>query len=222
MNRYLSLSLLAVALVLSGCAGIDTLNRVSTPNDLYALTPKSTFSSSLPRVSKQIVVEAPTATAAVDTDQVAVYPSPLRVQYLPGVRWVDRAPAIVQALMIESFENSGKVAAVSRSSVGLNPDYVILPDLREFQAYMPEGESEDGEQPLRINVRLNIKVVDEFYDRIIGSSSFEEVTISASDEMDDIAKAFDTALGKVMRKSVEWSIRTIHTHASKNPTPEVF
>ena len=91
---------------LSACAGISRLQSVATPNELYSLTPKSTFSSNLPRIDQQIVVEEPSATAAVSTDQIAVQPTALRVQYLPRVRWVDRAPLIVQSLLIESFENT--------------------------------------------------------------------------------------------------------------------
>ena len=135
---------LVFALVLSGCGGLGTLSRVSTPNDLYALTPKSTFAGDLPRIRSQIVVEEPTATAAVNTDQIAVFPTPLQVQYLPRARWVDRAPLIVQALLIESFENTGKVPAVGRSTVGLRADYVVITDIREFQALVkaPPPKSE--------------------------------------------------------------------------------
>ncbi|TCL01357.1 cholesterol transport system auxiliary component [Shimia isoporae] len=205
------------ALVLSGCAGLGTINRAAQPTDLFALTPKSTFDSGLPRLRQQIVIEEPTATAAVDTDQIAVHPTPLQVEYLPRVRWVDRAPLIVQALLIESFENSGKVAAVGRSTVGLRPDYIIVTDVREFQANLPNSEDKDG--PLEIHVRLNLKIIDSFSDHIIGSNSFGEVVLTQSDETLDIAQAFDTALGRAMRKSVEWSIRKIYGHAQANPRP---
>ncbi|MGX9351125.1 ABC-type transport auxiliary lipoprotein family protein [Shimia sp. W99] len=217
MTRAILIMAVAGALGLSGCAGIGTLNRAATPSDLYALTPKSTFDSNLPRLRQQIIVEEPTATAAVDTDQVAVMPNPLQVQYLPKVRWVDRAPLIVQALLIESFENSGKVAAVGRSTVGLRPDYSIVTDIREFQATLPDETVEDSR--LVVDVRLNIKIVDSYSDHIIASSSFGKQRVAASDEMIDIATAFDGALGSAMREAVEWSIRKIHTHAANNPRP---
>ncbi|SFL42511.1 ABC-type transport auxiliary lipoprotein family protein [Shimia aestuarii] len=217
MTRAILIMAVTGALGLSGCAGIGTLNRAATPSDLYALTPKSTFDSNLPRLRQQIIVEEPTATAAVDTDQVAVMPNPLQVQYLPRVRWVDRAPLIVQALLIESFENSGKVAAVGRSTVGLRPDYSIVTDIREFQATLPDETVEDSR--LVVDVRLNIKIVDSYSDHIIASSSFGKQRVAASDEMIDIATAFDGALGSAMREAVEWSIRKIHTHAANNPRP---
>ncbi|MBO9412568.1 MULTISPECIES: ABC-type transport auxiliary lipoprotein family protein [unclassified Ruegeria] len=208
------LALLAVAAI-AGCTGLGTLTQASKPNDLYLLTPKSTFSTSLPRIQRQIVVEEPTATAAVNTDQIAVQPTPLQVQYLPRARWVDRAPLIVQSLLVESYENSGKVAAVGRSIVGLRADYVIVPDLREFQGIVVAQP--DGSSIVRVEVRMNIKIIDEFEDKIIASDSFQEYVISESDQTPDLVNAFDVALGKTMRDAVEWSVRRIHTHASNNP-----
>lgn len=219
MPQFLKPVLLGATLLLSGgCAGLGLLNEASTPNDLYALTPKSTFDPNLPRLQQQIVVEEPTATAAVDTDRIAVQPSPLEVQYVPGARWVDRAPLIVQALLIESYENSGKVGAVGRSTVGLRADYAIVTDLREFQARIPNAETEG---PLEVHVRLNIKVIDAFEDRIIASNSFEELAVATTDDMGDIAVAFDEALGDTMRDAVEWSVRKIHSHAARQPRPQL-
>ncbi|MEM0948030.1 MAG: ABC-type transport auxiliary lipoprotein family protein [Pseudomonadota bacterium] len=201
------------ALLLPGCAGLASLNSAATPSELYILTPKSTFSTGLPYVPQQIVVEEPTATAAVATDRISVHPSPLRVQSFPGVRWVDRAPVIVQSLLIQSFENSGRVSAVGATSVGLREDYTVVPELREFQAEVPVIES-SGSPPLSVRVRINIKILDSLDERIIASRSFEDIEVAASDDMDDVAEAFDEALGDVMRDIVEWSVRRIASHAA--------
>ncbi len=219
MNRLNLFFALVVTAILGGCAGLGTLKQAAKPNDLYTLTPKSTFSSSLPRLAQQIVVEEPTATAAVNTDQIAIQPTPLQVQYLPRARWVDRAPLFVQSLLVESFENTRKVAAVGRSTVGLRADYLVVPDLREFQGHVI-GETENS-KTVQIKVRLNIKIIDEFEDKIIASSSFEEKVVSVSDQTPDLVKAFDEALGDAMRDSVEWSIRKISAHAANNPRPSL-
>ncbi|WP_299284686.1 ABC-type transport auxiliary lipoprotein family protein [uncultured Tateyamaria sp.] len=204
------LATLALSTMLAGCAGLASLNQASQPTELFVLTPKSTFDPGLPKLRDQIVVETPTATASVNTDQIAVQPTPLQVQYLPDARWVDRAPLIVQALLIESFENSGKVPAVGSSTIGLRADYLIVTDIREFQATVPVGALSEA---LQIDVRLNIKIIDAFTDRIIGSRSFEEFVASPTDAAPDVAGAFDEALGDTMRDAVEWSIRQIARHA---------
>lgn len=218
MMRLVWTGMMLGAMALSGCTGIETINRATIPTDLYTLTPKSTFASGLPRLSQQIVVEEPTASSAVNTDQIAVQPTPYQIEYLPRARWVDRAPVIVQNLLVESYENSGKVKSVGRSSVGLRPDYVILTDLREFQARLPAVITE-GSDALQIVVRLNLKIVDSFNNQIIDSKSFEAIVQSQSDDINDVVLAFDSALGKTMRKSVEWSVKTIYSHSQKNQSP---
>lgn len=199
--------------LLPGCAAITQLNTVATASDLFTLTPKSTFSANLPTLSEQLVVETPTATAAISGDQIAVQPTPLQVQYLPGVRWVDRAPLIVQTLLIESFENTDRVPAVGASGVGLRADYYVVPDLREFQGQVPSRAA--PEAPLQVLVRLNIKIVDAVDQRIIASKSFNELTFSATDAPEEVVAAFDEALGRVLRDSIEWSIRRISAHSAE-------
>ncbi len=218
MKRLIVLTALA-AVALGGCTGLGTLKQASKPNDLYQLTPKSTFSASLPRIQQQIVVEEPTATAAVNTDQIAIQPTALQVQYLPRARWVDRAPLFVQSLLVESYENTNKVAAVGRSTVGLRADYIVVPDLREFQGHVV-GETQNS-KTVQIKVRLNIKIIDSFEDKIIASNSFEENVVSTSDQTPDLVLAFDEALGDTMRDSVEWSIRKIYVHSRNNPRSSI-
>lgn len=217
MTAFISRLVLSCAALgfLTGCTALSTLTSATAPTDLYVLTPKSTFDPRLPRLRQQIVVAEPTATAAVSTDRMAVQPSPLQVEYLPGARWVDRAPVIIQALLIESYENSGKVDAVGRSAVSLRADYLIVTDVREFQARVPPAGTPDA--PLQVQVRLNFKVVNADLDRIIASRSFEEIVATRSDEAQDIAEAFDEALGDVMRDAVEWSVRAMHSDGLKRP-----
>ena len=206
---------LAALLLLAGCAELNTIRAATAPVDLFTLTPKSTFDPALPRIDQQLVVQEPTATAVVATDRIMVQPTAFRVQYLPTARWVDRAPFIVQQLLIESFENSDRVPAVGRSQVGLRADYVVVPDLREFQATLPPDATPDS--PLTVHVRLNIKIVYALQDRIIGSRSFEEQRTAASAEAEAVVRAFDDALGTAMRGAVEWSVRSIHAHARERP-----
>lgn len=216
MNRFFAfIGAAALAALLTGCAGLTSLTNATEPTDLYFLTPKSTFDPSLPRVRQQIVVTEPTATAVVSNDRITVQPTPLEVRFLPGARWVDRAPLIIQSLLIESYENSGKVDAVGRSAIGLRADYLIVTDVREFQAQLPAGSAEDT--PLEAHVRLNIKIVDAYSDRIIASQSFSEFFAAESDAPRDIVYAFDEALGDTLRDAVEWSIRRMHRESLNRP-----
>ena len=118
---------------------------------------------------------------------------------------------MVQRLLIESFENTGKVGSVAPSAVGLRADYTLTTDLREFQAELPPGAdtAEGATTPVTAHVRLNVKIVQQPQGLIIGSRSFERKRKAASNNMPDVAAAFDRALGGTMKHAVEWTIRSI-------------
>lgn len=190
---------------LSGCAGLSALQSFTVPTDLYDLTPKSTYDPTLPEIQVQLVIEEPTAAGAVNTDRIAVRPTPFKVQYFPDARWVDRAPPLVQTMLLESFENTGKVGAVGRQAIGLNADFTLVSDLREFQAELKDG----ADDSLTVVVHLNTKIVQEPQGHIIASRSFKEEVPVETDDMEVIVGAFDTALGRAMGDAVEWTVRTL-------------
>jgi cholesterol transport system auxiliary component len=197
---------LCALVLLPGCQGLQTLQSAATPTQLYTLTPKSTFDPDLPSVAAQIVIEEPTANASFNTDRIAVQPHPLQVQYFGGVRWVERAPLLVQRMLMESFENTDRLRSVGRSAVGLRSDYTLVGDLREFQAEVEPG---DPQAPVQVRVRLNLKIIRQPEGLIVASRSFGERLETPSDDMRDVALTFDEALGDVMRDAVEWTLREV-------------
>lgn len=194
-------ALLLAAAVLPGCA--LSLPGSGPAPDLFDLSPKSTFEDGLPTVSWQLVVEEPTAASSLNTDRIAIRPSPLEMRYYGAARWTDRAPVLVQTLLVESFENSGHIVAVGRRAVGLTGDYTLKSELREFQAERFEGDTK-----VSVRVRINFKLVRVLSGVIVASKSFERMAEAASDQPRDVVLAFDEALGGVLKRAVGWSLIT--------------
>ncbi len=205
-SRAVRISVLLLGLPVAGCTGLESLSRATEPVELYDLTPKSTYAPSLPAIAAQIVVEEPTAASSVNTDRIAVKPDAYTVQYLPVARWVDRAPLLVQTLLLESFENSGKVRAVGRQAIGLTSDFTLVSDLREFEALTAH---DDPGGLLEVLVQINIKIVQEPEGLIVGSESFMGRVRAASADTLNVVAAFDEALGRAMGDAVDWTIREI-------------
>jgi cholesterol transport system auxiliary component len=190
---------LVLALALAGCS----LPGSGDPAQLYVLSPKNTFFENLPTVSWQLVVEPPVAAAGYNTNRIALQRNPLSVDYFARASWTDAAPVMVQTLIIESFENSGKIVGVSRESVQLRPDYLLKTELREFQAeYFP-----DSSQPPLVRVRLSALLVRMPDRTIIASQNFERAERAADRGVDAITAAFDEALGAVLKRMVDWTLR---------------
>lgn len=191
-----------IALVLAGLLGLGGCSILaSDPPLLYDLSPKNTFDGEAPVVDWQLVVEEPTTPNAINTDRIAIRPAQLEVQYFPGVKWTDRAPALVQTLLVESFENSGKIIGVGRRSIGLSGDYILTSELREFEA------ASDGAGGTNVVVRLVLKLVRQSSGGIIASTTVAATAPAASDDVADVVTAFDAVLGKVLKQSVGWVLQ---------------
>lgn len=203
MRAAFSAILLLVAAALSGC-GLLTLPGSGPAPVLYDLSPKTSFDENLPNISAQLIIEEPSAARGIDSDRIALRPRPIEIKYFAGSRWSDRAPKMVQTLLVESFENTGKIVAVGRQSIGLRSDYVIKCELREFQA-----EYFDAAGIPTIHVGLNVKLVKMPEARIIASRTFEQSGLASANDVAAVVDSFDATLGKVLRRTVEWSLREV-------------
>ncbi len=208
------LTLAALAATLAGCSSL-ILPGQGEPPQLYTLTPKSTFASDLPTVAWQLVVEPPVAAAGLNTSRIALQRTPVSLDYFARVNWTDSAPLLVQTRLIESFENTGKIVAVARESVRLRPDYLLQTELREFQAeYFP-----DARQPPLVRARIIAKLVRVSDRAIIASNAIERTERARVDDMGAIAEAFDEALGGMMKRVVEWTLRAPGNPARPSQVP---
>lgn len=200
-SRRAALAVLA-ALPLAACA----VPGFQTPPKLYNLTAARSFPGPLPRVDRQLLVEMPVAAASLDTTRVALRTSPTSIDYFAGVNWTDRAPAMVQSLIVESLENSGRIVSVGRDTVGLRADWLLKSDLREFQA---EYDGKPGETAPAVRVRLNAKLVAMPQRTIEAGETFEALTTARDPSFDAVVAAYDAAMEQVLRRLVAWILTAI-------------
>jgi cholesterol transport system auxiliary component len=187
----------AAGALLAACA---VLSAGEDPPKLYTLTPKTTFDASLRPVAWQLVVEPPSASAYLNTSRIAVAMTPTSADYFAQSAWTDRAPLMVQTLMVESLETSRRVVGVGRDAVSVRPHYVLQSELREFQA-----EYFHGKPPL-VHVRIVARLVRQSDRHIIASRGFERCVRAQADKIPVVVQGFDEALGWVLKRLVVWTV----------------
>lgn len=192
---------------LAGLAGVGAtascqLPGSGDPPQLFTLTPKSNFAGDLPRADWQLAVEMPVASGGIDTSRIALARSPVTLDYFARANWTDTAPRMVQTLLVESFENTGRIVAVGRESSSLRPDYLLKVDLREFQAELRANA------PPVARVRLAVRLVRLPERTVVASFAHEAQQTAGSSDIHNVVLAFDEALGAAMRRVVEWTLRT--------------
>jgi cholesterol transport system auxiliary component len=204
LDRRALLRLAALGLLPAATSCTSLIPGTGAPPQLYVLMRKTTFPPDLPQVSRQLLVDTPIAPAEIDTARVALTRSPTTIDYFANAAWSDRAPAMVQSLLIESFEQTGKIPSVARDSAVLRADYILMPELRRFEA-----RYQNGEAPPTVLVRLLVRLIKMPERLIIGEDLAEGRETAAANNMDAIVEAYNEALGSVMKRLVTWTLRTM-------------
>ncbi|HSA81696.1 MAG TPA: ABC-type transport auxiliary lipoprotein family protein [Geminicoccaceae bacterium] len=190
---------IAACLALAGCASALEFARGDPPR-LYELTPKSTFADALPEVDARLSVEVPTATAGLNNSRIALRPTATTLEYYARASWIDVVPVMVQNLLLESLDNTGRIDVIGREVVGVRADYALLTHVREFQA-----EYDDQDAP-QVRVRLQARLVRLPRRTSLAATSEEFVVRASATSLSAIVTAFDEAFGKALKRIVEWTV----------------
>lgn len=190
---------------LAGCAGL--LPGGDTASTLYGLKAPTNVSVSSLNPQWQLIVEEPLAERALDTDRIAVYSGPHALQYFTGARWTDRAPRMVQDLIVETFEHAGLHMSATRQSVAVRPNVALISDLRDFEAQINAtgADGEGGAIVPEVVVRISAKIVWLDGRTILDGRTFEARGMAASDKVSDVVRAMNQAAQGVVHDIVVWS-----------------
>jgi cholesterol transport system auxiliary component len=185
------------AAFLSGCSSVLP---APAPVQLYVLRP-DLMPPMGPPVRWRLAVATPDASAALDTTRIALIRTATTMDYYANSAWPDRAPLLLQRMLVEAFEKSGRIQAVDRDTAGLTADFVLQTELRNFEARY------EGPNP-QVQVTIEAKMV-QIPDRMIVSSTNVTQTANASaNTVDSVVLAFDQATGAAINQITSWALAT--------------
>ena len=183
-----------LSLLLASCGG------GAAKNDTFGL-------SSVPDVTgptargQQILVPEPSALKALDSDQIVIRPSLAEIQYLSRSQWNDRLPKIVQAKLVQAFENTGVVGGVGKPGEGLAIDFQVVTDIRAFEVRT------DG--PDTAVVELSVKIVNDRNGTVRAQKVFRGSAPVGGAGNPAFVMALDAAFADVTADIVAWTLKAI-------------
>jgi len=189
---------LLLLLVLSGCSASSLLAPSGPGAKLYTLSAPKEVASSAPQANWQLLIAMPGAVLALNTPRIAIIPSPSRMDYYADVTWADRPPAMLQELLLQSFDRSGRIAAVQKQSGGLKSDFLLIADIDDFEV---DTTAADPGAHIRISARL-VRSRDR---TIIAARSFE-ASVPSGSSFDGAVAAFDNGLQSLLPQIVDWTL----------------
>jgi cholesterol transport system auxiliary component len=196
-RRHLLAGLIAgsVGQSVTGCG------LIGPPPRQFTLTPVTDFPRGLLPVKWSVVVDEPTAARQIDTSRIALMSGPFEVEYYTDVEWTDSAPAMVQLLLVQSFQNTGRLPVVAPSRQTFATDFLLLSNLRKFQVeYDLSGTPQ-------ATVVIEATLLRMPRRSPVATARFEKATRINSKSTETVTAAFDASLGDVMRRVVDWTIQ---------------
>jgi cholesterol transport system auxiliary component len=197
--------LAALVPVLASCSAVSALNSAATALDVLELQPPADLPVVQRRpLARDVIIEEPTTGGALATDRIMVRPAPLQASYLPGVRWSEAAPVMLQTLMLRTLDRTQAFQYVGRRPLGPGGDFAIVTELVDFQAELaPDGDS------ARVVVRMISRIVREQGLAIVATRTFTASETAASLDDAELAAAFDAATGRVMSDFAVWTLSSL-------------
>jgi cholesterol transport system auxiliary component len=192
---------LLIGLTAGSCAGPLTACFNWSEPRRFTLTPVTDFPRGLAPVKWSLVVDEPTAARQIDTSRIALMDGPFRVENYANVEWTDSAPAMVQLLLIQSFQNTGRLPGVGSSRQILATDFLLLSNLRNFQI------EKEGAGPLQTTVTLEMTLLRMPRRTPVATTRFDKATPVSAEAIEPVTTAFDASLADVMRRTVEWTLQ---------------
>jgi len=183
----------ASAVVLSGCGTV--LQGQPIPQ-LYVLRPQLPPSMG-PRVNWRLGVAAPDAVASLDTQRIALMRSATTLDYFANAAWTDRLTLIIQRQLIQAFDTTGRISSVDRDTSGLEADFVLQTEIRDFQA---RYDTPDGAP--QVVVAIQAKLARMPQREIAANINATQQAMAGANEINSIVVAFNQACGAAIGQIV--------------------
>jgi phospholipid/cholesterol/gamma-HCH transport system substrate-binding protein len=167
-------------------------------NIIYDLTAPASFPPIDKLPTGQLTIPQPTAVVALDTQRIVLQEAGGEVPVFENVRWADSLPLLVQARVIEAFENAGYLRL--GTDVGpVSGDFQLLLDLRRFRI----------NAALQAEVAYMAKIVDRDGNVIDARLWEASQPVATSDDAAVAAAGLDAAFGRATADMVAWTLQAM-------------
>ena len=183
-----------VRATLLGAAVLGMAACSSAPVPTFDLTAPRRVGTS--RISGQLVVVEPSALQPLEAERILAKDRGGAVSYLGGAQWSDRLPRLIQARLIETFENGSRLKAVGRPGDGMTPDYQLTTEIRAFQLDAVAGQA---------FAEISAKLIDSKSGRTSAGRIFSARVPVTSPNGPEVAQALDAAMSRILVDIVQWA-----------------
>jgi len=181
---------------------IDGLEKLTgggekKPEMVYDLAAATDFPAITKTIKEQMVVPDPATILIFDTQKILIRTSAGTYSTVDDGRWADNLPKLMQARIVQSFENAHQLSAVSRPLDMLEGAYRLELGIRNFQI-------SPGPTPTAV-VEFSARLLDD-KGKVVGARIFNDSSQAKSTQAADAVAALNEAFAKAAKALVVWTV----------------
>ena len=180
-------------------AGLEKMTGGGTPAQkiTYDLRAPQHPGPASKAVKGQLAIPEPTAVAMLETQRMLFSPAKDYAGFADFL-WADSIPKLLQARLIDSFENYDIAHAPLRAADVGQADFQLLIDVRRFQLAVESAPA--------VEIGLSARIVDK-NGKVIASRLFEESEKCDRIEPPAAAAAFNAAFDRIAKDMIAWTVQ---------------
>jgi phospholipid/cholesterol/gamma-HCH transport system substrate-binding protein len=164
---------------------------------VYDLTAAADFPPATKTIKTQMVIPDPATILVYDTQKILVRSAAGTYSDIKGGQWADNLPKLMQARILQSFENANQLTSVSRPIDQIEQANRLELGIRNFQLVAEPT-------PIAL-VEFSARLLDD-KGSVIGARMFESRAPAKSIAAADAVAALNEAFGKVEHELVVWTV----------------
>jgi phospholipid/cholesterol/gamma-HCH transport system substrate-binding protein len=183
--------------IIGGLEKLTGAGEKAKPPPVFDLAAANSFPPSLNTIAARIVVPDPTAILAFDTQNILVRSADGVFSNVENAKWADNLPKLMQARILQSFENARQLTAVDRPGDQSEGVFRLELGIRNFQI---------SPQPTPTAVvEFSARLVSDKGD-VVGARIFNAAVEAKSELPVGLVAAFNAAFSKAAKDLVIWAI----------------
>jgi phospholipid/cholesterol/gamma-HCH transport system substrate-binding protein len=186
--------------ILKGLERMTGGGPASAPPVVYDLTPPRSFPAMDKALPGPVAVPELTTVLLYDTQRILVRPSGGDDPSFETARWSDTLPKLLQARIVQSFENASFLGTVTKPIDGATPKYQLLIDLRRFQVSV-------SSQPMA-DIEFTAKIIGED-SKVVAARIFQVTEPAKATNASAAAASLNDAFQKIVTDLVVWTATSI-------------
>ncbi len=200
-------------------AGLDRMTGGGKGSGIfYSLNAVPAPAAPAAALGKQLAVPDPTALLVYDSEKILSQNEAGQLEALGNAKWSDTVPKLMQAKIIQSFENNGSLGEVNRAIEGVTPDYQLVLEIRRFQIVSTPEPAAEAEIAAKLAGGDG---------HVIAARIFSAKDPIQSKEEAEAARGLNAAFGKIAANLLQWTRETVasvgdedHAASEKVEDPE--